>query len=60
MTALTVWTYEDDAALPNDGKRYEIHDGELCEMTGPSILHQIVSGTLSDVHVKARRLGIVL
>jgi Uma2 family endonuclease len=63
MTARTAWTYEDYAALPDDGKRYEIHDGELCEMTGPSTLHQIVSANLSDVlraHVKARRLGIVL
>ena len=63
MKARTAWTYGDYAALPDDGKRYEIHDGELCEMTAPSFLHQIVSGNLSDVlraHVKARRLGIVL
>jgi Uma2 family endonuclease len=63
MKARTAWTYEDYAALPDDGKRYEIHDGELCEMTGPNLLHQIMSGNLSDVlraHVKARRLGIVL
>jgi len=49
--------------LPDDGKRYEIHDGELCEMTGPNLLHQIVSGNLYVLlraHVKARRLGIVL
>ena len=25
----TVLTYEDYAALPDDGRRYEIHDGEL-------------------------------
>ena len=63
MTARTAWTYEDYAALPDDGKRYEIHDGELCEMAAPSLLHQIVSGNLNDVlraHVKARRLGIVV
>lgn len=63
MTARTVWTYEDYAALPDDGKRYEIHDGELCELTRPSAIHQIVSANLGDVlraHVKARRLGIVL
>jgi Uma2 family endonuclease len=63
MTARTAWTYEDYAALPDDGKRYEIHDGELCEMTGPSFLHQIVSGNLNELvraHVKARRLGIVI
>ena len=63
MTARTAWTYEDYAALPDDGKRYEIHDGELCEMSGPSTLHQLVSANLGDMlraHVKARRLGIVL
>ena len=63
MKARTGWTYEDYAALPEDGKRYEIHDGELCELTGPNTRHQIVSANLSDVlraHVKSRRLGIVL
>jgi Uma2 family endonuclease len=63
MKTRTAWTYEDYAALPDDGKRYEIHDGELCEMTAPSLLHQIASGNLYVVlraHVEARRLGIVL
>ena len=63
MTARVVWTYQDYAALPDDGKRYEIHDGELCVMAAPSLLHQIVLANLSDVlraHVKARRLGLVL
>ena len=30
MTVRTLWTYADYAAMPDDGKRYEIHDGELC------------------------------
>ena len=63
MTVRTLWTYEDYAAMPDDGKRYEIHDGELCELTGPNTRHQIVSANLSDVlraHVKSRRIGIVL
>lgn len=63
MTVRTLWTYEDYAAMPEDGKRYEIHDGELCELTSPHGRHQIVSGNLYDVlraHVKARRLGIVI
>ena len=63
MTARIAWTYQDYAALPDDGKRYEIHDGELCEMTAPTLLHQIVLANLSDVlraHVKARNLGLVL
>ena len=63
MTARVAWTYQDYAALPDDGKRYEIHDGELSVMAAPSLLHQIVLANLSDVlrvHVKARRLGLVL
>lgn len=63
MTTRTYWTYEDYAALPEDGKRYEIHDGELCELTGPGLDHQIVSGnlyTLLRAHVMGRRLGTVL
>ena len=49
--------------MPDDGKRYEIHDGELSAMPAPTVLHQIVLANLSDVlraHVKARRLGLVL
>ena len=63
MTAPTAWTYQEYAALPDDGKRYEIHDGELCVTPAPSTWHQIVSANLSDVlraHVKARNLGLVL
>ncbi len=33
------WTYDDLAALPDDGKRYEIIEGVLYEMTGPSMAH---------------------
>jgi hypothetical protein len=29
MTSRIVLTYEDYAALPGDGKRYELHEGEL-------------------------------
>ena len=65
MTARTrtLWTYEDYAVLPEDCKRYEIHEGELCELTAPGLRHQVISGNLNEVlraHVKARGLGIVL
>lgn len=33
------WTYEDLLALPDDGKRYEIIEGALYEMTGPNAAH---------------------
>jgi Uma2 family endonuclease len=38
MTARVGLTYQDYAALPDDGKRYEIHDGELSLMAAPSPL----------------------
>ncbi len=33
------WTYDDLLALPDDGKRYEIIEGALYEMTGPNTAH---------------------
>jgi len=36
-------TYRDYEALPNDGRRYEIHDGELSVTPSPSLEHQIIS-----------------
>jgi Uma2 family endonuclease len=63
MTARTAMTYRDYAALPDDGKRYEIFDGALREMTGPTLLHQTVLFNLAkilDAHVTARNLGRVI
>jgi Uma2 family endonuclease len=39
-------TYRDYAALPDDGRRYEIHDGELSVTPAPAPRHQIISGAL--------------
>jgi len=33
------WTYEDLFTLPDDGKRYEIIEGELYEMPAPNLAH---------------------
>jgi len=63
MTARVALTYQDYVALPNDGKRYEIHDGELSVMTAPTALHQILLLNLAmtlDAHVRERRLGLVM
>jgi Uma2 family endonuclease len=63
MTARIALTYQDYAALPDDGKRYEIHDGELCVTAAPVPLHQMVSMNLLLIlgtHVNARGLGLVL
>ena len=63
MTARVAMTYQDYVALPNDGKRYEIHDGELFEMAAPTSLHQILLLNLAmtlETHVRARGLGLVM
>ena len=63
MTAKTVLTYADYAALPDDGNRYELLDGELVVMPAPSIWHQIILANLVralDVYVQQRQLGLIL
>src|SRR5260370_9525041 len=37
-----VLTYEDFVALPDDGKRYELHEGELSVTPAPGTRHQDV------------------
>ena len=63
MTARVALTYRDYAALPDDGKRYEIHDGELSVTPAPTSDHQIISARLFTFlyrHVEAHVLGIIL
>src|SRR6059036_1415790 len=53
-------TYEDYVGLPDDGRRYEILDGELEVSPAPAPPHQGVSGNLFFVlhgHVQERGLG---
>jgi Uma2 family endonuclease len=62
-TDRVVLTYADYAALPDDGKRYEIHEGELSATPAPGTRHQMVSANLGDVlraHVEQRGSGLVL
>jgi Uma2 family endonuclease len=59
MTARVLLTYADLATLPDDGKLYELHEGELVVRGSPSPRHQRVVGNLYlliTAHV--RRLGI--
>ncbi len=52
------WTYEDLAALPDDGKRYEIIEGELFELTGPNLRHaKVISNLFFFVGPVARAGG---
>jgi Uma2 family endonuclease len=56
-------TYEDYCHLPNDGKRYEVIDGELYVSPSPRTIHQLVSVRLSSrlhIHVETHDLGLVL
>jgi Uma2 family endonuclease len=60
MTTRVRLTYEDYAALPDDGRRYELHEGELSVTPSPGLDHQDVLGNLFVTlrsHVNARRLG---
>src|SRR5437867_5303679 len=53
-------TYEDYVGLPDDGRRYEILDGELEVSPAPAPRHQGVSGNLFFIlygHVQERGLG---
>jgi Uma2 family endonuclease len=63
MPARTILTYKDYEALPADGRRYEIHEGELSVTPAPSPQHQEVTRNLLvalHLHVDARGLGKVL
>ena len=54
---MTVADYE---RLPDDGRRYELLDGELIEMPAPTIFHQLVLSEYYDLlkqHVRQYRLG---
>ena len=55
-----ILTYADYAALPDDGRRYELHEGELSVTPSPGTRHQRVIGNLFVIlrhHVQAHRLG---
>jgi Uma2 family endonuclease len=60
MPTRALLTYSDYAALPDDGRRYELHHGELSVTPAPGTRHQgaIVNLiTLLNEHVKSRSLG---
>ncbi|MGI8552153.1 MAG: Uma2 family endonuclease [Dehalococcoidia bacterium] len=49
------WTYDDYAAIPEDGKRYEVVDGVLYIMPGPNTGHQTAAvnfTTFLTIHVR--------
>lgn len=63
MAARTLLTYADYAALPDDMRRYELHEGELFTTPAPGTAHQRVLmalATLLYTHVRSLGLGEVL
>jgi Uma2 family endonuclease len=59
----TKLTYQDYLQLPEDGKRYEIMDGELYMIPAPMTRHQIVVGRLHQLlmnHFDSHPIGMVL
>src|SRR6185503_16136140 len=56
-------TYDDYVTLPDDGKRYEILDGDLAVTPSPLVRHQRVLGNLYrvlDEYVREYDAGLVL
>lgn len=59
----TEWTAEMARALPDDGKRYEVLDGELFVTPAPALRHQRAVGelfVLLKAYVRAHSLGVAL
>jgi Uma2 family endonuclease len=57
MSARVILTYDDYAALPDDGRWYELYEGELIMMPSPRPRHQVVIGNLYVLmaeHVRGR------
>ena len=60
MSTRIVLTYRDYEALPADGRRYELHDGEVFVTAAPGLPHQRLVGRLFILlqkHVETRGLG---
>ena len=60
MATRVVLTYRDYEALPADGRRYELHDGELLVTAAPGLPHQRLVGNLFVLlrqHVQVHGLG---
>jgi Uma2 family endonuclease len=60
MPTRAVLTYGDYAALPDDGRHYELHRGELSVTPAPGTRHQeavISLGSKLYEHVRSRGLG---
>jgi Uma2 family endonuclease len=60
MPTRAILTYQDYAALPDDGRRYELHQGDLSVTPAPGTRHQgaiIALGSRLYEHVRSQGLG---
>jgi Uma2 family endonuclease len=60
MAIRPLLTYADYAAIPNDGRRYELHEGEVSVTPAPNTTHQRIVGNLYFTlreHVRRGGLG---
>ena len=60
MASRVILTYKDYEALPADGRRYELHEGEVSVTPAPSPRHQEVGFNLAvalNEHIRRRSLG---
>jgi Uma2 family endonuclease len=58
--AAQAWTYEDYCRIPADGRRYELHEGELWMAPSPTTRHQRIVGRIFEElsrYVQEQRLG---
>ncbi|MBC8182490.1 Uma2 family endonuclease [candidate division KSB1 bacterium] len=56
-------TYQDYLNLPNDGKRYELINGEFVKVAAPFTIHQILSGNIEEeirAFLKQTQMGIMI
>lgn len=62
-TAQEKFTFQDYLALPDDGKRYELIEGELIMAAAPRVTHQIVNYNLVSLFIdyfKKNKVGTLL
>ena len=52
-----LFTYDDLVRMPNDGKRYELCDGELVVSPAPAPKHQRVAARFGDLLFRAEEAG---
>jgi hypothetical protein len=53
-----VLTYEDYLAMPDDGRRHEILDGEVAVTATPALTHQMIVGNSTGCSAATSNRGV--